>query len=168
MDENRIAGAARSFGRRRRVVSSAMRRRRFEEWPTKPPAPRRNIYGQAHTAATPLAAPPVTLPRRSKSGCAGRSRPSPTPPLWSPSASAGCSAVCIGLEIFGRRRTHRVGRIGEAYCANSKHIQLAGYGGACHRAGTSGLSRFWLTALCAQTGNRFAKASCGRRRLFVR
>ena len=39
-------------------MSSAMRRRRFEEWPTKPPAPRRiyqDIYGQARDTAADAA-----------------------------------------------------------------------------------------------------------------
>ena len=83
MDENRIAGTARNFGGKAeegvgRVMGDA----------------KTQVRGMADQAAgaaqdytvrrgtrlrTPLS-PPVTLPRRSKSGCAGRSRLSPTPP----------------------------------------------------------------------------------------
>ena len=83
MDENRIAGTARNFGGKRKkalVVSWAMRRRRFEEWPTKPPAPRRIYTVRRGTRLRTPLSPPVTLPRRSKSGCAGLSRLSPTLP----------------------------------------------------------------------------------------
>ena len=82
MDENRITGTARNLGGKveegvGRVTGDAKTQVRGVADQAAGPA--QDLYGQGGTRLRTPLSPPVTLPRRWKSGYAGPSRLNPTP-----------------------------------------------------------------------------------------